>query len=711
MGIARTPSVLQMEAAECGAAALSMILGYHGRFEPLEELRGLCGISRDGAKALNIIKAGRSLGMVAKGLKAEPEALDGVGFPLIAFVNFNHFLVVEGIRKGQVYLNDPASGRRRETMEEFSRSFTGVVLTFEPGEQFEKADRRSSVIASLAARLTDYRIGLLYVFLLSLALIVPGIAGPFLTQIFIDYVLVRDLESWLWPLLGAMMALAVLRIALVAAQSIALERLGREMRQRTGNALLEHMLRLPIAFFEQRFTGEIADRVQLNEGLVDLLSDELIDAAINLLLAAFYLAVLLLFSVELTFIIVLLTALNILVLFLTTTVISEKYRKVSIEQGKMMGARIAGLKDIETYKASGGEALLFERWSGLEANITSSVQEAEGVQAWTGPLPGLISMLILITTLVGGGYLVMTGEFTLGELIAYQSLAMSFSGPVTSLAAFGAELQQVRTFTNRLDDTLDQAPDPVFDTSQRSPTIAVPRGRLSLREASFGYNPLDAPLIDRLSFDIAPGQRIALVGPSGSGKSTVGKMIGGLVQLQSGTVCIDERERAQWTRAVLAARLAYVRQDVILFSGTVRENLTLWDDTIAEEDIVAAAKDAAIHDTILKWPGGYDMKIASGATNISGGERQRLEIARALATNPTVIILDEATSALDPVTEHRVMEAIRRRGLTCIVIAHRLSTIRDCDEIIVLDAGEILERGDHAALLATGGPYSRLLEA
>lgn len=700
-----------MEAAECGAASLAMILGTYNRYVPLEELRGECGISRDGAKASNILKAARKYNLESKGLKVEPENLADLNFPIIAFVNFNHFLVVEGISDGEVYINDPASGHRAEPMEEFALGYTGVVLTFMPTAEFVAGDNRPSMLASLISRVEDYRAGLLFIFLVSLALVIPGIIVPFFTQIFVDYVLVRSLGDWLWPLLIGMTMTALLSFGLIALQEISLVRLGGVMKGRTGFQLLQHMMRLPIGFFEQRFTGEIADRVRLNEGLVSLLSDQMIQAAINLLLAIFYLIVLLYFSVPLTLIIVALASLNVIILLYTTATIAEKFRKVSIDQGKLMGARIAGLKDIETYKASGGENMLFTRWIGLQAKTVNGVQEATAVQAWTGPVPALLSTFIMLTTLLGGGYLVMQGQFTLGELVAYQGLAMSFSGPITALASFGSELQQLRTYLGRLDDTLDQQVDPAFDESDVQEVDHLPKGLVRLVDASFGYNPLDPPLIDSLSLDIKPGQRVALVGPSGSGKSTVGKMIGGLVDLQSGRIEIDGRGRNQWPRHILASRLAFVRQEVMLFNGTVRENLSLWDETIADADLIQAAKDAAIHDRIMAWSGGYDAMIASGATNISGGEKQRLEIARALATNPSIIILDEATSALDPVSEFAVMEAIRRRGLTCIVIAHRLSTIRDCDEIIVLDHGQILERGPHSALLQEDGPYARLLEA
>ena len=707
----RTPTVLQMEAAECGAATLSMVLGHYGLFMPLEELRVLCGISRDGAKASNILKAARNLGLEAKGMKVEPEHMADLDFPMIAFVNFNHFVTVEGVEDGKFYINDPATGHRTEEFEDFSRAFTGVVLTFARGVDFAPGDNRPSILGSLRRRLGAYRGDLVYIFLVSLALVVPGILVPFFGQIFVDYVLVRELDSWLWPLLIGMFLTSMLRFGLLSLQEVGLVRLGSAMKAETGYALLDHMLRLPISFFEQRFTGEIADRVRLNEELIELLSQRLIQAAINLLLALLYLVVLLYFSIPLTLIILFLLSLNVLALVYTTGVISEKFRKVSIEEGKLMGARIAGLKDIETYKASGGEAMLLTRWSGLQANVINGTQRASAVRAWTEPVPELLTALVVVTTLIGGGYAVLRGDFTLGELVAFQALALAFAAPVTELASFGGELQQLRTYLGRLDDTLDQRTDPIFRRGPPPPVDRLPRGSVRLVDATFGYNPLDPPLIDSLSIDIEPGQRIALVGASGSGKSTVGKMIGGLVELRSGSVEIDGKAREDWPRDVLATRLAYVRQEVQLFKGTVRDNLTLWDDTITEQSVIAAARDAEIEEAVRSWPGGFDAELVSGATNISGGERQRLEIARALATNPSIIILDEATSALDPIGENRVMEAIRRRGLTCIVIAHRLSTIRDCDEIIVLDYGEIAERGSHDELMRSGGVYANLLEA
>ena len=707
----RTPSVLQLEAAECGAAALAMVLGYHGRFVALDELRTLCGVSRDGSKASSVLRAARTFGLEARGMKAEPEHFAAFDLPAIAFVNFNHFVVVEGIDDAHVWLNDPSSGRRRESRAAFSDSFTGVALVFRPGPDFRPGDTRPGLAASLRGRFGPVREALVYVVLVSLALVIPGVLLPVFSRIFIDYVLIRALHDWLGPLLAGLALTAVVRFVLLQLERHTLLKARMVMSVSTGNALMAKLLTLPISFFDQRYAGEIADRIRLNEALGELLTGRLALAAVSLVSAAFFLVVMLFYSWGLTLAVVALALTNMAALLLSNRYLSEHYRKVSIDQGKLAGARVAGLKDMETFKASGAEDMLFARWTGLSTVAQNGAQSAAAITAWIAPIPSLIGTLITVTILVWGGFLVMEGQMTLGGLVGYQTLAASFAAPVAALASFGAELHQIRNYTGRLDDILAQQPDPRFERPDPPFDRRLPRGRVRLEAVEFGYAPLDPPLIEALSLDLRPGARVALVGASGSGKSTLGKLIAGLEHPRTGAVLIDERPALDWPRAALAARLAYVRQDVMLFEGTIRENLTLWNPALPEADMIRAAKDAQIHELISSRPGGYDAQVAEAGANFSGGEKQRLDIARALATNPAILVLDEATSALDPVSEHRVMEAVRRRGITCVVIAHRLSTIRDCDEIIVLERGRVIERGDHHGLMAAGGAYAGLLEA
>lgn len=706
----RTPSVLQLEAAECGAACLAMVLGHHGRFEPLDGLRALCGVSRDGAKASNILRAGRRFGLVGRGLRAEPAHLADLPAPMIAFVNFNHFVVIESADAAHVRINDPAAGRRRETIETFAEGFTGVVLTFEPGPDFAPGDARPSLPRALAARFAGFEAALGLVLLASLALVVPGIVLPVFARIFVDYVLVRGMSDWLPALLAGMALTAIARMALIALQTRTLTATRMAMMRASGAALMAQLLRLPVAFVEQRFAGEIADRLRLNESLVELLTGRLALACANLVAALFFLVMMAFYHWPLALGVLALALLNGAILAASSGVLSDRYRKLSIDRGKLMGARTAGLKDIETFKAGGAEDLLFARWMGLATAAVNGAQRAAALSAWIAPLPGLVAALGAALVLIGGSFAVLAGELSLGELVAFQTLAASFAAPVAALAGFGAELQQIRSYTHRLDDILNQPADPRC-AAVPAAVERLPRGGLRLEGVRFGYAPLDPPLIDGLDLSVRPGERIALVGASGSGKSTLGKIIAGLATPSAGACLIDGLRLADWPRAALAQRLAYVAQDVRLFDGSVRDNLTLWDPAIAERDMIRAARDACIHSVIAARPGSYDAPVGEGGRNWSGGERQRLEIARALATNPVLLVLDEATSALDPVTEMDVLDAIRRRGLTCIMIAHRLSAIRDCDQIVVMERGRIVECGTHRALVAGGGRYARLIEA
>ncbi|HEX6904272.1 MAG TPA: NHLP family bacteriocin export ABC transporter peptidase/permease/ATPase subunit [Thermoanaerobaculia bacterium] len=713
---ARTPTVLQMEAVECGAAALGIVLAHFGRWVPLEELRIACGVSRDGSKASNIVKAARQYGLEAKGFKKEPQSLRATRPPMILHWNFNHFLVLEGFgKKGQVYLNDPAGGPRTVTGEELDQAFTGVVLTFQPGPEFQKKGDPPRLIPALRSRLAGARAALAFVLLAGLALVIPGLVVPVFSKVFIDSVLLENRRDWLPPLLLAMSFAALMTGALTWLQQSHLLRLETRLAVGASSRFLWHVLRLPTEFFSQRFAGDISSRVAINDRVAQLLTRDLATNALGALMIVFFAVILFQYDPVLTLVGIGVVSLNVAALRYVSRKRVDGNRRLVQDQGKLLGTAIGGLQTIETLKATGGESDLFTRWAGYQAKVVNGRQDLERYTQMLDAVPPLLSAVNTSLILGIGGLRVMNGDMTLGGLVAFQLLMALFIAPVNRLVSLGGRLQMVEGDMNRLDDVLRYRVDPAAGTGAgEAPPAGDPvklTGHLELRNVSFGYSRLDPPLIEGLSITLKPGARVALVGGSGSGKSTISKLVTGLYQPWEGEILFDGRSRAQIPPGVMTNSLATVDQSVFLFEGTVRENLTLWDPTIPLPEVVAAAKDACIHDDIAARPGGYDSPVEEGGANWSGGQRQRLEIARALVGRPTFLVLDEATSALDPTTESRIDEALRRRGCTCLIVAHRLSTIRDADEIIVLERGKVIQRGTHDELKGAEGPYARLISA
>jgi NHLM bacteriocin system ABC transporter peptidase/ATP-binding protein len=708
----RTPTVLQMEAVECGAACLAMVLGHYGRFVPLEELRLLCGVTRDGSKASNILIAARKFGMVARGFRKEPASLRAMPLPQVVFWNFNHFVVVEGFRHGQVYLNDPASGPRVVDDAEFDESFTGVVLTFEPTPEFRKGGTKPGVIPGLRRRFVGLRMALAYLVLVGLALVVPGLVIPVFTSVFVDKFLVSGLTDWLRPLLLGMAITALLRMALTWLESYYLLRLQTHIALSSASKFFWHVLRLPVEFYTQRSAGEISGRVALNDRVAQLLSGDLARAVLSVMSLVFFAALMFSYDTLLTLIAIGVVSINLIVLRSIARRTGELSQKLSIDAGKVLGASMNGLLMIETVKASGGEPELFSRWAGYQAKYVLSEQAIARVGLVLGTLPPFLTALNNLLVLGFGALHVVDGLLSLGQLVAFQSLVVSFVTPVNTLVGLGSKLQEAQGDMSRLDDVLQYPLDARVEASQEASDLPAPKldGHLELCGLEFGYSRTDPPLIQDVNLTLRPGERVAIVGPSGCGKSTLGKLVMGLYRPWQGDILFDGQPREAYGRYEFANSVAMVDQDIVFFEGTVRENLTLWDSSIPEASLIQAAKDACIYDDIQARPGGLDARIEEGGRNLSGGQRQRLEIARALAGNPRLLVLDEATSALDPATEFVIDNHLRRRGCACLIIAHRLSTIRDADEIVVLERGKVVERGTHEALLGIAdGFYARLV--
>ena len=712
--VARVPVVMQMEALECGAASLTMILAYYGKWLPLEQVRSDCGVSRDGSNAGNIMKAARGYGLTAKGFKSSVEAIRKSGaFPCIIHWNFNHFVVLCGFRGSYAYLNDPARGNVKVTMEEFDKAFTGICLTFAPSESFQPSGKRKSTLEFARKRLVGAGGAVAFVMLTSAIGYLFTIVNPAFSRFFMDRLLTDENKELLTPFIGLVAAVAVLQVFVAAVQAVYSLKINGKMAVMGSSTFLWKVMKMPMEFFSQRLAGDIQMRHKSNASIAATLVNTLTPLAISLVMLVFYLIVMLRYSPLLTLIGVASIAVNIFM----SRLISEKRVNITRVQardsGKLAASTVSGIKMVETIKASGAENGYFQRWADYQASVNAQSMHFTVLNQYLGMIPAFITTLANAAVLVLGIWLCMRGEFTLGMVTAFQSFLMSFMTPAMTMIRAGQTIQEMRTQMERVEDVMEYPEDARFTdgSAMEEEDFDKLSGEVELRNVTFGYSRLAPPLIENFSLHIRPGGRVALVGASGCGKSTVAKLVSGLYQPWSGEILFDGKPISEINHNVFTCSVSVVDQDVILFEDTIANNIKMWDSSIEDYEMIMAARDAQIHDDIMARPGGYQEKLSDGGRNLSGGQRQRLEIARVLAQDPHIIIMDEATSALDARTEFDVTKAVNRRGATCIIIAHRLSTIRDCDEIIVLDRGKVVERGTHEELYAKGGYYTELISS
>lgn len=708
---AKTPTIYQMEATECGAASLSMIMGYYGRYVPLEKMRIETGVSRDGCNAKNILKAGRKYGFDAKGYRKSLDSLMEIEAPCIIHWNFNHFVVYEGRKGKYFYINDPAMGRRKLTYEDLDEAFTGIVLTFEKTDAFQKEKRRRTLMGFIKNRLQGQYSAVLAMVSVGLLLVFPGLIIPVFSQVFIDDILIGGNTGWMNILLFIMAGTMLFQAFLSYYRGILLQKLQNKMSLISAHGFLSHMFRLPMGFFDQRYAGDLADRVKNNNNVNNFLAGELAETALNIFVAAFYLILLLIYSPMLTLIGIAGIVINMLLVQFTSGIIESSTMKMQQDQGKLVGAVFAGLNITSTLKASGAESEYTSRILGYYAKTIRMEQKLGKMQQIINAIPNVFDEVSNVLVLLFGGILVIRGEMTAGMLVAFTSLLDAFVDPVNKLVGFIQKIQTLKADMSRVEDIMRYGQDEKFIPSKKQVVMTSKlSGDVELRDIAFGYSILEKPLVEHFSFHLESGRSIAFVGASGCGKSTVSKIVSGLYLPWEGEIRMDGIPVRDIPKEILSSSVSTVSQKITLFSGTIRENLTMWNSSILEEDMIRAAKDACIHDVITQKPGAYEFHLDEGGANLSGGQRQRLEIACALTTNPTILIMDEATSALDPLVEKEIVDNIKRRGCTCVIVAHRLSAIRDCDEIIVMERGKIVQRGTHETLMNEEGHYQRLLQ-
>ena len=679
-GVAKVPVIMQMEALECGAASLAMILAYYRKWIPLEQVRVDCSVSRDGSNMKNIYLAAQNYGMKVHGYTMEVEAVKTKAtYPCIIHWNFNHFVVLDGFKGNKAVLNDPARGLVKVSMEEFDRSFTGIVMTFEPGEDFEPGGKRKSTVKFARKRLKGAAPAVVFVVLTTVIASIFNVVNPAMSRVFYDRLLSGRAPDWLEPFIIVMIVLMVFQL---------------------------------ITFFSQRMTGDILMRQSTNASIAQTLVDTVAPLAVNTIMMMVYMVIMLRYSVIMT----LVGIGSILLNFFVARYLSNKrinlMRIQMRDQGKLSATTMAGISMTETIKSAGAEAGFFRKWSGYQASVNTQAVAFARLNATIGTIPNFVRQLSGYVILFLGVILAMNGQFTLGMISYFQGLLNAFMDPAMQMVTAGQTIQEMRTQMERVEDVMEYRNDPVLEKGEEireDADYSKLKGEIEVRNLTFGYSRLAEPVIRDFSMKMKPGSRVAIVGSSGSGKSTVSRLITGLYKPWEGEILFDGRPMTDIQRDVFTGSVAMVDQDIVLFEDTIANNIRMWDPSIADFEVILAARDAQIHDDIMQRPGGYNGMLNENGKDLSGGQRQRLEIARVLAQDPSVIILDEATSALDAKTEYELVRAVKDRGISCIVIAHRLSTIRDCDEIIVLEKGQVVERGTHKELYARGGAYTELV--
>jgi len=704
------PVINQMGAVECGAACLAMILSYYGRKTSVSEVRDYCGVGRDGLSALNIVKAARSYGLRVRAVSLKENDFRYVTLPAIVHWEFNHFLIVERWTPKYVDLVDPAMGRRRVTAEEFDNSFTGVVIMLEPGVQFNRTSAEQHI--SLRTYAMNYvklaPMSLVQIIGASLLLQIFGLIVPLLTAVAVDQIIPFKLKDTLVLLALGLFILLLAQLVTTLLRAVVLLYLQTKVDTQMMIGFFEQLLTLPLRFFQQRSSGDILTRLSSNTVIRDTISNQLVSTVLDGSFVLVYLVILLVTSPVFAGLAVAIGLVQVILLLSTNHLIRDLARRELLAQGKSQGYAAEALAGIATLKSAGAEQRALQQWSNLFFDQMNASVRRSYISSLINTAMNTLRTFSPLVLLVVGTELALNGTLQVGTMLALNALAIAFLTPVASLVNSGQQLQVVHSHLERIADVMEAEPEQDVQTVRQPPRLT---GHIRLDRVNFQYDPNSPPVLQNISVNIAPGQKVAIVGRTGSGKSTLGNLMLGMYLPTKGEIVYDSMPLRTLNYQAVRSQFGVVVQGSSVFNGSIRENIALNDPAMDMARIIKAAKMAAIHDDIMQMPMEYETFVSEGGSALSGGQRQRLALARALVTAPVILLLDEATSALDVVTEQAIEQNLRSLPCTQIIIAHRLSTIRNADVILVIDQGIIVERGSHLELLQRNGYYARLIQS
>jgi ABC-type bacteriocin/lantibiotic exporter with double-glycine peptidase domain len=697
-----------MEAADCGAACLAMVLGYFGKRVDLSELRDMTGDSRDGVTALSVMNAARAYGLRARGVKADLDDLRHLPRGSILHWEFSHFVVFERTARNGIQIIDPAHGRRVVSMKDVRRAYTGVAIIFEPSDIFDRGSSRAKGTWRYLRPMLRQSKNMVKVIATSLVIRIIGLVLPLLTALVVGEIVPRnDHDLLLVFTLGVGVVIGFSFLSALLRANLLLE-LQTRLDMGLTMGFIDHLVKLPYDFFLRRSAGDLMMRLQSNTAVRDILATGTMSAVLDGSFASLYLILLFVISPVLGVVVLMLALLQVATMLLSWRR-NQRLMSGSLQaQADTQSYAYELLAGIETLKASGAEHRAAERWGGLFVNQVNIDLRRGRLSAAVSSVMSTLQVASPLVILMVGTLEVLAGQISLGIMLSASALGAGFLGPLATMVTSALQLQLLTSYMQRINDVLDTPREQHGDHVRPAPRLS---GQIRADDVSFSYGPLAPAVVSHVSAEIQPGQHIGIVGRSGSGKSTLAHLLLGLYRPTSGRIEFDGLDLASLDAGAVRRQLGIVTQRPYLFGSSVRENIALTNPELPLEAVAEAARIACVHDDIAAMPMGYDTKLHDGGASVSGGQRQRIALARALVHRPSILLLDEATSELDTMTEQKIYANLDVISSTTIVIAHRLSTVRNADLILVMDEGRIAETGTHEQLLVRGGAYTALVHA